>query len=242
MDKSALQLLLGQGESVERIARRFGKHPSTVSYWMQKHGLAAPNRERHAAKGGIEEALLADLVSAGMTIREIASSVGRSGGSVRHWMRRYGLRTQHAMGKRPTEQARVARDAGALTIAMVCTRHGETDFILEGRGYYRCKRCRAESVTRHRRKLKEVLVREAGGCCVVCGYSRSFRALEFHHLDPRQKRLQLSANGATLSLAVLRAECLKCVLLCSNCHAEVEDGVLSLPLEFRFRSVLADTP
>jgi hypothetical protein len=30
----------------------------------------------------------------------------------------------------------------------------------------------------------------------------------------------------------LRADARKCVLLCSNCHAEVEDGSLVLPLEF----------
>ncbi len=55
MDRNSLRLLLEQGLSVERIAKRFGKHPSRVSYWMAKHGLAAPNGEKHAAKGGIEQ-------------------------------------------------------------------------------------------------------------------------------------------------------------------------------------------
>jgi transposase-like protein len=53
MDKNTLQLLLAQGVSVEQIGRRFGRHPSTVSYWMRKHGLEAPNRAKHASKGGI---------------------------------------------------------------------------------------------------------------------------------------------------------------------------------------------
>lgn len=66
----------------------------------------------------------------------------------------------------------------------------------------------------------------------MCGYDRSYRALEFHHLDPSEKRLELSAQGVTLALDVLRAEARKCVLLCSNCHAEVEDNPLDLPLEF----------
>lgn len=225
-------MMLAQGLSVEGIAKRFAKNPSTVAYWMKKHGLEAPNRERHAAKGGIEKDRLAELVDAGMTIAEIATEVGRSKGAVRYWMRRYGLKTHHASRRRPYEVARVARDAGILTTEMRCRRHGATEFILEGRGYYRCKRCRADSVTRHRRRLKETLVEEAGGRCIVCGYDRSYRALEFHHLDPREKRLQLSAQGVTLSLDALRAESLKCVLLCSNCHAEVEGGVLVLPLEF----------
>jgi hypothetical protein len=109
MEKESLELLLGQGLSVEKIAKRFGKDPSTVSYWMGKYGL------------------------------------------------------------------------------------------------------------------------EAGGCCAVCGYDRHLRALAFHHVDPADKRLQISWNGVTQSLATLRTEAQKCVLLCSNCHAEVEDGLIELP-------------
>ena len=36
MDKESLETLLDQGLSIERIAKRFGKDPSTVSYWMKK--------------------------------------------------------------------------------------------------------------------------------------------------------------------------------------------------------------
>ena len=116
---------------------------------------------------------------------------------------------------------------------MSCVRHGDTEFVLQGRGYYRSKRCRAERVSEHRRKLEVLLVAEAGGRCVVCGYDRYVGALEFHHLDPTQKRLTLSRNGVTLSLDAVRAEAAKCVLVCSNCHAEVEAGVTSVPATVR---------
>jgi hypothetical protein len=42
---------------------------------------------------------------------------------------------------------------------------------------------------------------------------------------------QLSGAGLTLSLAKLGEEAAKCVLLCSNCHAEVEGGVRTLVVE-----------
>src|SRR2546423_6202780 len=45
VDRDSLVLLLAQGVSVEQIGRRFGKHPSTISYWMNKFGLGAPNRD-----------------------------------------------------------------------------------------------------------------------------------------------------------------------------------------------------
>ncbi|HET9123709.1 MAG TPA: helix-turn-helix domain-containing protein [Solirubrobacteraceae bacterium] len=55
---------------------------------------------------------------------------------------------------------------------------------------------------------------------------------KFHHLDPSEKRLEDNCAGATISLAALRLEAAKCVVLCSNCHAQVEGGIASLPIEW----------
>lgn len=231
MDEQSLESLLAQGMSVERIAKRFGKDPSTISYWMKKYGLVSPYREKHAAKGGIGREELESLVEGGLSTGEISAAVGRSKSTVRHWLRRYGLRTRGTNSRLLTSRRRAAKAAGKLTIEMDCPYHGETTFILEGRGYYRCKRCRAESVVRHRQNVKAILVSEAGGRCVVCGYSRNIRALHFHHLDPALKRLGLSGQGITYSIGTLRAEAQKCVLLCANCHVEVEAGVAELPLQ-----------
>ncbi len=94
---------------------------------------------------------------------------------------------------------------------------------------YRCARCSSEAVARRRREVKEILVAEAGGACRCCGYDRFAGALQFHHLDPAQKRFQLSFNGVPRAVEKLRAEARKCVLLCATCHAEVEGGFRILP-------------
>lgn len=86
----------------------------------------------------------------------------------------------------------------------------------------------AEAVVRRRRKIKRVLVEEAGGACLLCGYDGCMAALEFHHVDPGEKRFSLSHRGVTRSLARARAEAARCVLLCANCHAEVESGTTTL--------------
>lgn len=231
MDMESLKLLLAQGLSVERIAKRFGKDPSTVSYWMKKHGLASPYAEKHAAKGGIEREELETLVAAGMTISEIATRLHRSKTTVRHWLGKYGLKTQHRRGRNSGADSQQAKDAGLLTITRECPGHGLTEFVLEGRGAYRCKRCRSESVARRRRRLKTILVAEAGGRCCICGYDRHLGALHFHHVDPSAKRMALSARGIAYALETLREEAKKCVLLCSNCHAEIENGVATLPVQ-----------
>jgi transposase len=231
MDKGSLEVLLAQNLSVARIASRFGKDPSTVSYWMNKYGLEAANRDKHLAKGAIPMTTLKPLVEAGLSIAEIAERVGRSKATVRHWLRKYGLRTENTAGRRPASVAKVAKDDGKLTVTMDCRHHGATEFILEGRGYYRCKRCRSEAVARRRRKSKAILVAEAGGCCRVCGYDRSVAALEFHHLDRTKKLMSVSARGIAYALSTLRAEAAKCVLLCANCHVEVETGLIQLPIK-----------
>ncbi len=171
------------------------------------------------------------MVKADMSIAQIAQAASLSKATVRHWLTRHGLKTQRGRGRRPSGQAKAAKEAGLLTTTMACSRHGETEFCLDGRGYYRCKRCRSEAVARRRRKVKTILVHEAGGSCCVCGYDRNMRALHFHHLEPSLKRHEINAKGVAIALEKLRAEAQKCVLLCSNCHAEVEEGMVSVPAD-----------
>lgn len=224
MDRASLEQMLEQGLSLAEIGRRFGRHEATVAYWMQKHGLRAAHRDKHIARGGLERGELESLVKAGMSTTQIADVVGRSKTTVRHWLREYGLQTQ--WGER-----RLASGENRQQLQLACPRHGVTVFGRRSQGGYKCLKCRAEAVSRHRRKIKRVLVAEAGGKCVVCGYSRCIAALEFHHLVPSEKRFSLSHRGVARSLEKARAEAGKCVLLCANCHAEVEAGWVVLAHE-----------
>ena len=64
---------------------------------------------------------------------------------------------------------------------------------------------------------------------MICGYDRYIGALQFHHCDPRRKTFHLAHNGMTRSLERSREEVKKCVLLCANCHAEIEARRVMLP-------------
>jgi hypothetical protein len=117
-----------------------------------------------------------------------------------------------------------------------CATHGWTVFVRSGaRGYYRCPACTAGRVAEYRRRVKERLVEQAGGRCVVCGYDAYAGALQFHHVDPTEKRFGLARGGLTRPWAEVVLEARKCVLLCGNCHAEVEAGLVKVALP-------ADTP
>lgn len=230
MDKDVLQSFLDDGLSLEEIGRRIGKHPSTAGYWIKKHGLTAAHQAKHAARGGIPRDVLERLIAAGGTQRSIAAQLGVSVGTLKHWLKRYRLETRATAVRRAMREGRSNR---RRTLLRLCSKHGSTTFVLVRSGHYRCRRCRHDAVMRWRRAARAALIREAGGRCMACGYDAYFGALQFHHLDPTQKAFGLSSRGFTRSLDRMRQEARKCVLLCANCHAEVEGGARALSLEFR---------
>jgi len=226
MEAAWLETRLESGRSIESIAREAGKHSSTVGYWVNKHGLTSTHAGRHAARGEVAREALEAMLAEGLTIRAMADRLQRSYSTVRHWMARYGLATPR--GLRLAETA-PARASGAETVEATCPVHGVTLFVRRGADGFRCRLCRSGAVHRRRKQVKRILVTEAGGSCALCGYDRSMAGLHFHHLEPSEKVFALSARGMALSLAAARAEAAKCVLLCSNCHAEVEAGLAAPP-------------
>jgi transposase len=232
MTKEELEGYLAEGLSLEQIGKRAGRNPSTISYHLKKHGLKPVNQGKHANKGQIQEERLRALVEGGAAIREMGAELDRSVATIRHWLKKYGLT---ADGSRRRALLKEARLTGRKYAVLECLHHGRTQFILEGRGYFRCTRCRQERVSEWRRRVKRRLVKEAGGACAICGYDRCVAALEFHHLDPSTKRFALSRQGVTRSYAEALAEARKCVLLCSNCHAEIEAGMTEVPDQPKLR-------
>ena len=79
----------------------------------------------------------------------------------------------------------------------------------------------AEAITIKRKAMKKALVELKGGKCSICGYDKCLRALEFHHLDPTQKEFAITKNVKDFD--ELKKEVEKCILVCSNCHAEIHE-------------------
>jgi len=162
----------------------------------------------------MERTVLEEMLAEGLSLAAMGQRLGRHESTVSYWLERYGLRAANA--ERHAARGGLAREElealveEGLTIAEIASLD------------------RSKTTVRHWLKMKETLVAEAGGSCRLCGYNGSLRGLHFHHLDPAQKRFELNAKGVALALDTLRAEARKCVLLCSNCHAEVEDGLVDV--------------
>ena len=83
----------------------------------------------------------------------------------------------------------------------------------------------SERIARCRKKRKTQAVAYKGGVCCLCGYSRCLRSLHFHHLDPSKKSFALSDKGHTRSWENAKKELDKTVLVCANCHGEIEESL-----------------
>lgn len=68
-------------------------------------------------------------------------------------------------------------------------------------------------------------IKQKAGCS-KCGYNKSAAALAFHHVDRKTKRHDVSRMAAQgRALVSIKEEISKCVVLCMNCHAELEEAL-----------------
>ena len=97
------------------------------------------------------------------------------------------------------------------------------------------KKSNAQAVSDYRRNRKLNLIKVAGGKCVLCGYDKNPGALEFHHLHPEEKEYGIATKGTCHNIQKDLAEIRKCILICANCHRDVNDGLYSVEeLEKKF--------
>jgi len=86
------------------------------------------------------------------------------------------------------------------------------------------KRCSVSHYIKNKRLSNKVKAIEyKGGSCERCGYNKSTRALNFHHLNPDEKDFMISDNGNLRSWDKIKVELDKCIMLCANCHMEEHD-------------------
>lgn len=121
--------------------------------------------------------------------------------------------------------------AERANLRCTCTSCGRVYIYRHRKGHTKlvCNSCRSNNVV-DRIALKQRMVDYKGGKCQLCGYAQCLAALHFHHLDPQTKLFHF-AGSHLRRWEALQKELDKCILLCSNCHKEVENGYAAVPPE-----------
>lgn len=85
----------------------------------------------------------------------------------------------------------------------------------------------------HVKKRKTDLISIFHSKCCICGFDKFQEALEFHHVNPKEKAFGImSGNVVTKSLKKQLQELKKCILVCANCHRGIHYNHISVPEDY----------
>ncbi|MDQ3245267.1 MAG: hypothetical protein M3P22_02910 [bacterium] len=88
-----------------------------------------------------------------------------------------------------------------------------------------------KAVAKRRKKIKTLAIEYKGGQYQICGYKKCVGALELHHINKSEKSFGIGDKGYIRAWSKIQLELDICVLLCANCHREVEAGITQLSIE-----------
>lgn len=70
-------------------------------------------------------------------------------------------------------------------------------------------------------KRKYKIFMERGGGCEICGYNKNLASIDFHHIDPTIKEMEIDLRSfGNNNLSKILEEVDKCLMICRNCHGE----------------------
>lgn len=162
-----------------------------------------------------------ELIEKKYTIKKIGVELGVSQGTVKHWLKKFKLKTDPY---RDIKQLTCKSCNKSLTETqrLYCSKKCNQDNSNIKFQKYLCQQDRGLE-----RKLK--FVKNLGGKCSICNYSKNLSALVFHHRNPEEKKITLDLRAmSNNSMEILTNEINKCQLLCHNCHHELHNPRLEM--------------
>ena len=160
----------------------------------------------------MDKLTLQQYVNLNYSTRKIALLENSSQTNVRHWLKKYDLKT----------------NLNQFNESEYFCDCGETDSSkFYGHSKKTCSKCHNLKTGKTGKNNRLFAVKTLGGKCMVCSYDKYIGSLDIHHLDPKIKDKNFSCMRGWCKERIL-AEIEKCVLLCRNCHAEVHAGLIDL--------------
>lgn len=179
----------------------------------------------------MEKTLLESLIGSGLSLRQISNQTGKSLTTLRYWVKKHNLKSNYKSFKFLEKV-----EYGDFRYCPSCKKDCPTENFHQRRGKPHsstyCKECTTIQTLNRMQKLKKLMVDYKGGCCLICGYNKYMGALEFHHLNPKEKDFNLSHMKKYTFDDRIKNELDKCILVCSNCHREIHGKVVVVPSGF----------
>lgn len=175
----------------------------------------------------MEKEILENYLNEGLSLIQITKKENKSLTTIRYWINKHNLTSNFKSFKEIGK-----KEYGDTRYCPKCKKERIITDFYKRRGKLfsstYCRECTNSNTHQRMIKFKKDCVSYKGGECILCGYNKYNGALDFHHLDPSIKDFNISAVKNWKFDDIVRYELDKCVLLCSNCHREVEAGVTLL--------------
>ena len=166
---------------------------------------------------------LEQLIEQKLSTYQIAKVTNKSQTNIRHWLKKFDLKTRRNV--RTNENSDIKYCSNCNSFISKINFHKDKNKSCNLSSY--CKKCNIVLTIQRQRNFKLLCVEYKGGKCCACGYQRSIRALEFHHINSNEKDFNISHSRLKTFDDSIRRELDKCILLCSNCHREEHDRLYS---------------
>lgn len=168
----------------------------------------------------MNQEILLQMVSEGLSIGQISEKIGKSKGSIRFWLDKYGLKTTGRAGSpkfvpAPDGYKNCSNCKECKPLSEFSSRKDRP-----GKPFSRCKSCIAIEVRDRSRNAKKFLVESLGNKCNRCSQTFHYSQYEFHHVEPEHKDFTIG-NRKLTSIGTLVKELEKCILVCCNCHTTI---------------------
>jgi DNA invertase Pin-like site-specific DNA recombinase len=229
------------GKSVNEISNILNCSKGTISYHINKHGLGGIKvKRKKMMDGDIINTISDDIIQTIINLREdnktyneIISEVDISLDNLKRVCRVYGLTKpnnrkicdntisnirEEYLKLRSLRKVAKKFKMNRGTVGKYCSDLISTPKIVSPEEH---KKKNIKYVNDFRVNRKKKLVEYKGGKCVGCGYSKSIRALHFHHIDPSTKEFNIGSSNYNMDRMLIEVD--KCILVCSNCHSEIHE-------------------
>lgn len=162
---------------------------------------------------------LKNYIDNGLSLNQIVKETNKSLTTIRYWVCKHGLKSKFSTFKDKQKQ-----EYGEFRFCPRCQSQVATKDFYSRRGKPHssvyCKPCTNQQTIERQRETKLQMIEYKGGKCERCGYNKCKAALEFHHLDPKEKDFTIAHAKLRSFNEEVKRELDKCILLCANCHRE----------------------